>query len=123
MLMPPNFISRPVRFHELANNHFGGTTRTFHTCTRLMAAKILSLDELFARRSLQDHLKKIETEYSECLNVVNSTGTEEDELRAKRTEVSQLAPLIQSIRELHTKQKEIAETETLLKGETSVGYI
>lgn len=88
-----------------------------------MAAKILSLDELFARRSLQDHLKKIETEYSECLNVVNSTGTEEDELRAKRTEVSQLAPLIQSIRELHTKQKEIAETETLLKGETSVGYI
>ncbi|XP_067466701.1 peptide chain release factor 1-like, mitochondrial isoform X2 [Thunnus thynnus] len=87
-----------------------------------MVAKLLSLDELFVKRSLQDYLKKMETEYSECLNVVNSSGTEgercsDDELRAKRTKVSQLAPLIQSIRELDVKQKEIAETETLLKDE------
>ncbi|XP_042289444.1 peptide chain release factor 1-like, mitochondrial isoform X2 [Thunnus albacares] len=87
-----------------------------------MVAKLLSLDELFVKRSLQDYLKKMETEYSECLNVVNSSGTEgercsDDDLRAKRTKVSQLAPLIQSIRELDVKQKEIAETETLLKDE------
>eukprot|EP00064_Thunnus_orientalis_P022914 superscaffoldBa00008168_g23135 len=124
MLMPPhssNFISRPVRFHELSSNRCGETTRTLHTGARLMVAKLLSLDELFVKRSLQDYLKKMETEYSECLNVVNSSGTEgercsDDELRAKRTKVSQLAPLIQSIRELDVKQKEIAETETLLKG-------
>lgn len=85
-----------------------------------MVAKLLSTDELFAKRSLQGYLKKMETEYSECLRAVNSNGTEEqcseDELRAKRTKVSLLAPLIHSIRELETKQKEIAETETLLKG-------
>ncbi|KAM7408406.1 hypothetical protein PAMA_002227 [Pampus argenteus] len=127
MLIPahsPNFISTPVRFHELSNNRCQGSTRTLHTGARLMVAKLLSLDELFAKRSLQDYLKKTETEYSKCLDAVNRGGTEEelyseDELKAKRTRVSQLAPLIQSIRELDTKQKEIAETETLLKGETA----
>ncbi|KAM7408405.1 hypothetical protein PAMA_002227 [Pampus argenteus] len=125
MLIPahsPNFISTPVRFHELSNNRCQGSTRTLHTGARLMVAKLLSLDELFAKRSLQDYLKKTETEYSKCLDAVNRGGTEEelyseDELKAKRTRVSQLAPLIQSIRELDTKQKEIAETETLLKDE------
>ncbi|KAM7385338.1 hypothetical protein PAMP_001426 [Pampus punctatissimus] len=124
MLIPAhsNFISTPVRFHELSNNRSQGSTRTLHTGARLMVAKLLSLDELFAKRSLQDYLKKTETEYSTCLNVVNSGGTEEEQcsedvLRAKRTRVSQLAPLIQSIRELDTKRKEIAETETLLKDE------
>ncbi|CAK6960735.1 peptide chain release factor 1-like%2C mitochondrial [Scomber scombrus] len=126
MLMPPRslkFISGPVRFHELLNSRCWGTTRTLHTGSRLMVAKLLSHDELFVKRSLQDYLKKMETEYSECLNVVNSSGTEEEqgcseeEMRAKRTKVSQLAPLIQSIKELDTKQKEIAETETLLKDE------
>lgn len=89
-----------------------------------MVAKLLSVDELFSKRSLQEYLKKMETEYSECLRVVNRGEVEEqcsnDELRAKRTKVSLLAPLIQSIRELNTKQKEIAETETLLKGENAL---
>lgn len=126
MLKPPHsphFISMPVRFHELFNSSCLGTTRSLHTAARLMVAKLLSLDELFSKRSLQDYLKKMETEYSECLNVVNSSGTEEercseDEMKAKRTKVSQLAPLVQSIKELDTKQEEITETETLLKGET-----
>ncbi|XP_044070979.1 peptide chain release factor 1-like, mitochondrial [Siniperca chuatsi] len=117
----PNAISQSVRFHEHANNHSGRTTRTLHTSTPLMVAKLLSVDELFAKRSLQEYLKKMETEYSECLRAVNNSVTEEqcseDELKAKRTKVSLLAPLIQSIRELDTKQKEIAETETLLKDE------
>lgn len=86
-----------------------------------MVAKLLSVDELFAKSSLQGYLKKMETDYSECLKVINIDGTEEqcseDELRAKRTRVSMLAPLVHSIRELEAKQKEIAETEALLKGE------
>ncbi|XP_059215307.1 peptide chain release factor 1-like, mitochondrial isoform X2 [Centropristis striata] len=84
-----------------------------------MVAKLLSVDELFAKRSLQEYLKKMETEYSECLRAVNSDMTEEqcseDDLRTKRTKVSLLGLLVQSIRELDTKQKEMAETETLLK--------
>ncbi|XP_045926122.1 peptide chain release factor 1-like, mitochondrial [Micropterus dolomieu] len=117
----PNVISQAVRFYEHTNNNCGKTTRTLYTGTPLMAAKLLSVDELFAKSSLQEYFKKIDAEYSECLKTVNSNLTEEqcseDELRAKRTKVSQLAPLIQSIRELDTKQKEIAETEKLLKDE------
>ncbi|XP_031171788.1 peptide chain release factor 1-like, mitochondrial [Sander lucioperca] len=117
----PNVIRQTVRFHKHANNYCGRTTRSLHTGTPLMVAKLLSVDELFAKRSLQEYLKKMETEYSECLRAVNSSVTEElyseDELRVKRTKVSLLAPLIQSIRELDTKQKEMAETETLLKDE------
>ena len=81
--------------------------------------KVLNVDEIFAQKSLQDYLKKIETEYYECLPVVNmSEGLKisEEELRAKRTRESVLAPLVQYIRELETKQQEFAETEKLLKG-------
>ncbi|KAF1375513.1 hypothetical protein PFLUV_G00220990 [Perca fluviatilis] len=117
----PNVIRQTVRFHKHANNYWGRTTRSLHTGTPLMVAKLLSVDELFAKRSLQEYLKKMETEYSEYLRAVNSSVTEEqyseDELRVKRTKVSLLAPLIQSIRELDTKQKEMAETDTLLKDE------
>ncbi|XP_056250621.1 peptide chain release factor 1-like, mitochondrial [Seriola aureovittata] len=113
----PNAISQTVRFH----NHCEGTARTLHTSAQLLVTKLLSVDELFARRSMQEYLKKIETDYSECLRVVNSGAMEEqhseDELRTKRSQVSLLAPLIQSIRELDTKHKEIAETEMLLKDE------
>lgn len=119
----PNVIRQTVKFHEHINNNHCARTRSLHTSTPLMVAKLLSLDELFAKRSLQEHLKKMETEYSECLRVANNSVAEEqcseDELREKRTKVSLLAPLIQSIRELDTKQKEMAETETLLKGETA----
>ncbi|XP_049456086.1 peptide chain release factor 1-like, mitochondrial [Epinephelus fuscoguttatus] len=117
----PNVIRQTVKFHEHINNNHCARTRSLHTSTPLMVAKLLSLDELFAKRSLQEHLKKMETEYSECLRVANNSVAEEqcseDELREKRTKVSLLAPLIQSIRELDTKQKEMAETETLLKDE------
>ncbi|MEQ2178470.1 hypothetical protein GOODEAATRI_014326 [Goodea atripinnis] len=81
--------------------------------------KLLSVDELFAKRSLQEHLQKVEKEYNECLKAVTYSVTEdgcsEDEMKAKRTKISLLAPLIQSIRELDKKQKEISETEMLLK--------
>ncbi|XP_033469613.2 peptide chain release factor 1-like, mitochondrial [Epinephelus lanceolatus] len=117
----PNVIRQTVKFHEHMNSNHCGRTRSLHTSTPLMVAKLLSLDELFAKRSLQEHLKKMETEYSECLRVANNSVAEEqcseDELREKRTKVSLLAPLIQSIRELDTKQKEMAEMETLLNDE------
>lgn len=114
---PPMGISQTLRFHI---NNQCSRTRNLHTATPLMVAKLLSVEELFAMRSLQGYLKKMETEYSECLRVVNSSETREqyseDELRAKRTKASLLAPLIQSIRELEAKQKDVAETEMLMKG-------
>ncbi|XP_032396808.1 peptide chain release factor 1-like, mitochondrial [Etheostoma spectabile] len=117
----PNFIRQTVSSHKHANNYCGRTIRSLYTGTPLMVAKLLSVDELFAKRSLEEYLKKMETEYSECLRAVNSSVKEEqyseDDLRVKRTKVSLLAPLIQCIRELDTKQKEMAETETLLKDE------
>ncbi|KAM9345508.1 peptide chain release factor 1-like, mitochondrial [Symphorus nematophorus] len=117
----PNATCKIVTFHEHTINRCGRTTRTLHTGTPSMVAKLLSVDELFAKRSLKEYLKRMETEYSECLRAVNSDVTKEqcteDELRAKRTKVSLLAPLIQSIKELETKQKELAETELLLKDE------
>lgn len=95
------------------------SARSLHTSLSMMGAKLLSVDELFAKKSLQGYLKKMEVEYRECLKAVDGTEERcpEDELRAKRTRVSLLAPLIRSIRELETKQVEMAESETLLEGE------
>ncbi|XP_026164314.1 peptide chain release factor 1-like, mitochondrial [Mastacembelus armatus] len=113
----PNVISRTVRL----SIHCDRIRRTLHTGAPLMVAKLLTVDEVFARRSLQEYLKKMETEYGECLKEVNCGVTEEqcseDKLRTRRIRVSQLTPLIQSIRELDTKHREIAETEKLLKDE------
>ncbi|KAK5606401.1 Peptide chain release factor 1-like, mitochondrial [Crenichthys baileyi] len=93
--------------------------KQLHTGKPVMMMKLLSVDELFAKRSLQEHLQKVEKEYNECLKTVTYSVTEdgcsEDEMKAKRTKISLLAPLIQSIRELDKKQKEISETEMLLK--------
>ncbi|MEQ2236817.1 Peptide chain release factor 1-like, mitochondrial [Ilyodon furcidens] len=93
--------------------------KLLHTGKPVMMMKLLSVDELFAKRSLQEHLQKVEKEYNECLKAITYSVTEdgcsEDEMKAKRTKISLLAPLIQSIRELDKKQKEISETEMLLK--------
>lgn len=118
MQKSPHPISQTVRFHI----HRGRTTRSLHTSAQLLVTKLLSVDELFARRSLLEYLKKMETEFSESLRLVNSGAMEqqqysEEELRAKRSRVSVLSPLIQSIRELDTKRREMAETEVLLKDE------
>lgn len=86
--------------------------------------KLLSVEEIFARKSLHQHLTKVQLEYKECLQAISSITMEdqcsEEELRAKRTKISLLAPLIQSIRELDKKHEEMAETEMLLKGETTM---
>ncbi|XP_077468889.1 peptide chain release factor 1-like, mitochondrial [Stigmatopora argus] len=107
---------KDARFHS----QYVRTTKYFHTASRLEVAKLLSLDELFSRRSLLDYLKKMDLEYSDCLKAVNSDEQEqsgEEDLRVKRTKVSLLAPLIHTIRELNVKQKELSETEALLKDE------
>lgn len=111
-----NVNSRTGGFLEYLKNQ---SARTLHTGLSMKVAKLLSVDELFAKRSLQGYLKKMEIEYRECLKAVNRAEEccTEDELRTRRTRVSLLAPLIRSIRELETKQMEMAETETLLKGE------
>nr|XP_019943087.1 PREDICTED: peptide chain release factor 1-like, mitochondrial [Paralichthys olivaceus] len=113
----PNFFSQIVGFHH----HRCSGARTVHTGSPLLVSRLLSVEELFAQRSLQEYLKRTEAEYSECLRAVNHNETEEqcseEELRAKRSRVSLLAPLAQSIRELDTKHKEITETEALLKDE------
>lgn len=117
----PHPISQTVRFH----NNSSRSTRTLHTSAQLLVTKLLSVDELFARRSLQEYLKKMETEYSESLRLINSGAMEEqqyneEELKAKRSRVSLLSPLIQSIKELDTKHREMSETEALLKGEAAL---
>ncbi|XP_061693700.1 peptide chain release factor 1-like, mitochondrial isoform X2 [Syngnathoides biaculeatus] len=71
-------------------------------------------------RSLLDYLRKMDSEYSDFLRAVNGDEQEQstaEELRAKRTKVALLAPLIQTIRELDVKQKEMSETEALFKVE------
>ncbi|KAM3605885.1 uncharacterized protein V6R79_006482 [Siganus canaliculatus] len=117
-----NAISQPGRLLGQTNKKRVRTARALlHTSTPLMVARLLSVDELFAKKSLQEYLKKTEEEYSECLRVINSDMVEEqcneEDLRAKRTKVSLLAPLIQSIRELDARKSDLTETETLLKDE------
>uniref|UniRef100_A0A1A8J2E0 Peptide chain release factor 1-like, mitochondrial n=1 Tax=Nothobranchius kuhntae TaxID=321403 RepID=A0A1A8J2E0_NOTKU len=94
--------------------------RALHTDKPLMQ-KLLSADELFARNALKEHLEKREDEYNQCLQVISGTVAEDehcaDEMKAKRTKVSLLAPLIQSIRDLDKKQRDVAEAEILLKDE------
>ncbi|XP_055018578.1 peptide chain release factor 1-like, mitochondrial [Boleophthalmus pectinirostris] len=97
----------------------GMSKRTLSTTASLLGPKVLSLEEIFARTSLQDYLKQVENEYNDCLNAVNNNEIEEgeEEQRAKRTKVSRLSPVIQSIKELRAKEEEMAETEVLLKDE------
>ncbi|XP_062422730.1 peptide chain release factor 1-like, mitochondrial isoform X2 [Pungitius pungitius] len=91
--------------------------RSLHTAVPSRAAKLLSLDELFSKRSLQQHLKELQAEYAECLKAASSAEDEPRADRTERTRVSLLAPLVQSIRELDTKRRQLAETETLLSDE------
>ncbi|XP_077961001.1 peptide chain release factor 1-like, mitochondrial [Gasterosteus aculeatus] len=110
---PPNAIGQTASFLG-PNGAPGRAPRSLHTATPSRAAKLLSLDELFAKRSLQEHLKELQAEYAECLKAASSRG---DEPRTERTRVSLLAPLVQSIGELDTKWRQLAETETLLTDE------
>ncbi|XP_026884216.2 peptide chain release factor 1-like, mitochondrial [Electrophorus electricus] len=91
--------------------------RNFHSTTPVMVTKILTVDEIFSMKSLHDYLKRVETEYANCLEAVNAADihTDDEELRTKRTRMSFLGPLIQKIKDLEIKRREFEETEELLK--------
>ncbi|KAL6487630.1 hypothetical protein MHYP_G00042560 [Metynnis hypsauchen] len=93
------------------------TQRSFHTTNSALITKILTVDEIFSKKSLHNHLKRVQTEYNDFLQAVNAGDLQGDdeELRAKRTRLSVLGPLIQKIRELEENQKDFEETEALLK--------
>ncbi|XP_053731143.1 peptide chain release factor 1-like, mitochondrial isoform X1 [Synchiropus splendidus] len=93
-----------------------GYRRTLRTAARLMVAKLLSAEELFAKKSFQDFLSNTEKQYRHALDAINSDDHERD-LRDQRALVSRLAPLMQVIHELHIKHQEVTETEALLKEE------
>ncbi|KAL6102268.1 mtrf1l [Pungitius sinensis] len=108
---PPNAIGQTLILRP------SRASRSLHTAVPSRAAKLLSLDELFSKRSLQQHLKELQAEYAECLKAASSAEDEPRADRTERTRVSLLAPLVQSIRELDTKRRQLAETETLLSDE------
>ncbi|CAL8259095.1 unnamed protein product [Lota lota] len=99
--------------------HHGMELRPFHRSAPRWSGKLLTAEEMFGRRSLQDYLKKLEREYEESLQTANSSGSggglDEDELRATRTRINRMAPLVQSIRELQTNEKEMTDAESLLQ--------
>lgn len=94
--------------------------RGFHGSQSVLLSKILSVEEMFSKPSLQEYLNKVEDEYDASLNSVNTMEGQshgEEELSQKRIRVSVLRPLVQHIGDLRLKQKELEETEELLKGE------
>ncbi|XP_041921945.1 peptide chain release factor 1-like, mitochondrial isoform X1 [Alosa sapidissima] len=94
------------------------TLRGFHVTQSVFLSKILSVEEIFSKPSLQEYLKKMEDEYEASLKIINTMEDQshgEEELSQKRIRVSVLTPLVQQIRDLKLKQKEFEETEALLK--------
>ncbi|KAI1886378.1 hypothetical protein AGOR_G00213400 [Albula goreensis] len=94
--------------------------RDLHVTHPTLAANLLSVEEIFQKKSLLDYLKKVETEYREYLNNVNTPDKEqvgEQDLKFKRERVARLTPLVEYIRNLELKQKECEETEALLSDE------
>lgn len=83
-----------------------------------MVTKILSVDEIFSKKSLHDYLKMKEMEYNSCLDAVNADvqTLDDEDMRMKRHNLSVLAPLVQKIKELEDKRKELEDTQDLLKG-------
>ncbi|XP_066535993.1 peptide chain release factor 1-like, mitochondrial isoform X2 [Hoplias malabaricus] len=91
--------------------------REFHTSCSALNTKLLTVDEIFIRKSVHRHLQKVKTEYDQCFQAVNSVDShmDDEDFRAKRARLTALGPLVQKIRELEEKQKDFEETEALLK--------
>ncbi|XP_051503869.1 peptide chain release factor 1-like, mitochondrial isoform X1 [Myxocyprinus asiaticus] len=87
--------------------------RVLHTSQSLMVTKIMSVEEIFNKKSLHDYLKKKEREYYTCLQAINTDKQPADDIQ--RTNLSVLGPLVQKIQELEGKQKELEDTQDLLK--------
>ncbi|KAA0718338.1 Peptide chain release factor 1-like, mitochondrial [Triplophysa tibetana] len=113
------FIKRPAihrtvksTLQELEN----ANPRSFHTSHPAMVTKILTVDEIFSKKSLHDFLKKKEMEYISCLEALNTDNQtlDEEEMKIKRNNLSVLAPLVQKMKELEDKQKDLKDTQELL---------
>uniref|UniRef100_A0AAY4C8J4 Prokaryotic-type class I peptide chain release factors domain-containing protein n=1 Tax=Denticeps clupeoides TaxID=299321 RepID=A0AAY4C8J4_9TELE len=93
----------------------GAHVRRLHGSRSALAARILSVEELFSRSSLQGHLRRMEAEYERSLQRVGSAQPEGEDLRSARARLSALTPLVLRARELRVKLKESEETEALLQ--------
>ncbi|XP_061084404.1 peptide chain release factor 1-like, mitochondrial isoform X1 [Conger conger] len=94
--------------------------RPLHFTQSGMSATLLSAEELFRKKSLQQYLKEMETEYTELLKSVNLPEREQDgeeDVKLKRRRFAHLAPLVECVKNLELKQQEYAEMEVLLKDE------
>ncbi|KAJ3609961.1 hypothetical protein NHX12_022055 [Muraenolepis orangiensis] len=96
--------------------------RLVHRSAPRWSAHLLTVEEIFDRRSLQNHLEKLEREYEESVQATNSSvsgggggGGEEEQVRVTRTRHVLMAPLVQSIRELRTTAEDMKEAESLLQ--------
>lgn len=110
----PGSVSRcPVINITTAQTH-----RAFHTSPSVRVTKILSVDEIFSKKSFHDYLRKKEMEYNSCLDSISAGGQalEDEEGKVKRKNLSVLGPLVQRIKELEEKQQELEDTLDLLKG-------
>lgn len=115
------FIKSPA-VHKTVNSTLqqlpNANIRSFHATHPSMVTKILSVDEIFSKKSLHDYLKMKVMEYESCLEAVNIDNQmlDDEDMRRKRNNLPVLAPLVQKIKELEEKQKELEDTEDLLKG-------
>ncbi|KAI2658105.1 Peptide chain release factor 1-like, mitochondrial [Labeo rohita] len=110
-------VCRCPAIHRTVNSTIQHAQRAFHTSQSVMVTKILSVDEIFNKKSLHDYLKKKEMEYNSCLQSLNteSQTLDDEDGKIKRTNLSVLGPLVQKIKELEEKQKELEDMQDLLK--------
>ncbi|XP_016298828.1 peptide chain release factor 1-like, mitochondrial isoform X1 [Sinocyclocheilus anshuiensis] len=106
-------VCRCPVIHRTVNSTIPHAQRAFHTSQSVMVTKILSVEEIFNKRSLHDYLKKKEMEYNTCLQSLNTL--DDEDVKMKRTNLSVLGPLVQKTKELGEKQKELEDTLGLLK--------
>ncbi|XP_043112055.1 peptide chain release factor 1-like, mitochondrial isoform X1 [Puntigrus tetrazona] len=110
-------VCRCLAIHRTVNGTIAHSKRAFQTSRSAMLTKILSVEEVFNKKSLHDYLKKKETEYNACLQSLSAENQtlDDEDVKMKRTNLSALGPLVQNIRELEEKQRELEDTRDLLK--------
>ncbi|KAJ8248605.1 hypothetical protein GJAV_G00243780 [Gymnothorax javanicus] len=94
--------------------------RPLHASPPAMSANLLSVEELFRKKSLQRYLREVQTEYTDLLSSVNLPERDlarEEDVKFQRTRIAQLERLVECVKNLELKQREHEETEVLLKDE------
>lgn len=111
-------VCRCPAIHRTVNSTIPHAQRAFHASQPVMVTKILSVEEIFNKKALHDYLKKKEMEYNSCLQSLNteSQTLDDEHMKMNRNNLSVLGPLVQKIKELEEKQKELEDTLDLLKG-------